>query len=191
MTRCPIGMSAAHQNRVLVKEVHKAFKGQKISLLFMRLQSAVQLQDCLQRADGQNVSPFCHIRFHAGKNPQSVFQLQAVPDPAADRSQVAIKPAKLQGIEMLRQAQGIQPGSPGFCKKPVCIGGGKWQLLGKLAMGMKIKSQRKTFFQNKVAHRMDNTTHKKETARKSRSLLVTFRWDSLIFFTALLVAAYR
>ena len=104
MARRAEGVAAAHQHRVLVKQLHQPGEGQEIPLLLVGFQPAVQFQDGLQGADGQDVAPFGHIGFHTGKDPQSISQFQCVPNPPADRGEVAVQLGKLQGIEMLCQA---------------------------------------------------------------------------------------
>ena len=98
------GMAAAHQHRVLAEQLHQLGEGQEPPLLLVGFQPAVQLQDGLQGADGQDVAPFGHIGFHAGENFQAVLQFQSVPGSPAHRGDVAVHVGKLEGVEMLRQA---------------------------------------------------------------------------------------
>ena len=111
-----------------------------------------------------------HIRFHAGENGQAVFQFQSIVHPPADGREILVKVMELERVEMLCQAQRVKTGATGFPKKPVGIGRGKWQFLCQLSMGVKIKSQEKPFLQKRVEKRTESATHKKETAKKSRSL---------------------
>ena len=66
-----------------------------------------------------------HIRLHAGENFQAVLQLQSVPGSPAHRGDVAVHIGKLEGVEVLRQAQGVQASPSGLAEEPVCVGGGK------------------------------------------------------------------
>ena len=84
-----------------------------------------------------------HIRLHAGEDAQAVLQLQGVPDPSAHRGDVAVHIGKLEGVEVLRQAQGVQSGLSGLAEEPVGVGGGKWELFGQLPVGVKIQAQEK------------------------------------------------
>ena len=136
-------MAAAHYHRVLVEQIHQLGEGHKISLLLVGLQPPVQLQNGLQRPDGQDVAPLGHIGLHTGENFQAVLQLQGVPDPSAHRGDVAVHIGKLEGVEVLRQAQGVQSGPSGLAEEPVGVGGGKWELFGQLPMGVKIQAQEK------------------------------------------------
>ena len=97
-------MAAAHHHRVLVKQIHQPGEGKKRAFFLIWFQPAVQLQDGLQRADGQDVAAFSHIGFHTRKDTQPISQFQCVPNPPADRGEVAIQLGKLQGVEMLCQA---------------------------------------------------------------------------------------
>ena len=51
------GVAAAHYHRVLVEQIHQLGEGQEISLLLVGLQPPVQLQNGLQRPDGQDMAP--------------------------------------------------------------------------------------------------------------------------------------
>ena len=85
------------------------------------------------------MSTFCGIGLHAGENAKPVFQHQTIPFPAAHRGKIAVEPGKLESIEMLGKAKGVQTGPAGLTEKPIGVSGGKRQLFGQLAMGMKIQ----------------------------------------------------
>ena len=89
------------------------------------------------------MAAFGHIGFHAGEDLQTVFQLQGVPRSAAYRGDVAVHAGKLEGIEVLRQTQGIQAGRSGLTEEPVGVGGGERELFGQLPVGVKIQTQEK------------------------------------------------
>ena len=143
VARGAVGVAAAHQHGVLYEQVHELGEGEKVPLFLVGLQPVVQLQNGLQGADGQDVAALGHVGLHARKDVQPVGQLQHVLRPAAHRGQVAVQVVELQGIEVLGEAQGVQPGPVGLVKEPVGIGGGKGQLFGQLSVGVKIKSQGK------------------------------------------------
>ena len=69
------GVAAAHNHRILRKEVHELGEGQESPLFLVGLQPPVQLQDSLQGTDGQDVAALRHIGLHAGEDLQAVFQL--------------------------------------------------------------------------------------------------------------------
>ena len=136
----------------------------------MGLQAAVQLQDGLQRADGENVSALGHVGLHARKDPQAVGQLQRVSQAAAHGGKMAVELVKVQGIEMLGQAQGVQSGPACLTEEPVRIDGGKGELFCQLPVGVKIETQVRTFFQSRVEQRADKAAHKTDSDKNSRSL---------------------
>ena len=93
------------------------------------------------------MTSFGHIGLHAGENLQAVLQFQGVPRSSAHRGDVAIHVGKLEGVEVLCQAQGVQPGPPGLAEEPVGVNGRKGELFGQLPVGVKINAQGYTFFQ--------------------------------------------
>ena len=105
----PEGVGAAHQHRVLLQQVQQVGQGEEGLLLLMGFQAAVQLQDGLQGADGEDVPPLGHVGLHPGEDPQAVGQLQAVPHPAAHRGEVAVEVPELEGVEVLGEAQASSP----------------------------------------------------------------------------------
>ena len=84
MPRRAEGVSAADGHRVLVEQVHQLRKGEKVSLCLVGGKAAVELEDCFQRADRQDVAALGDVGLHAGEDAQPVFQLQAVARPPAD-----------------------------------------------------------------------------------------------------------
>ena len=170
MTAGAVGVGTADQHRVFLQQIHQRREGEELALFLIGLQAAVQLQNGFQRADGENVPALGHVGLHARKDPQAVGQLQYILPPAAHRGEVAVELIKVQRVEMLRQAQGIQPGPAGLAEEPVGVDSGKGKLFGQLPVGVKIKAQGKTFFQSRVEHSAARAIHKADSARNSRSL---------------------
>ena len=108
MASFPKRMRSAHDHVVFRKKFHQIMKWKKMSLLLVGLQPSVQLQNLLHLSDGQDMPALDNIRLHSRENPQSVFQHQTVPLSLTDPVQIAVDLVKLKGIEMLRQAKGIQ-----------------------------------------------------------------------------------
>ena len=144
----PVGMGASHHHRVLVEQIPQLGKGQEVPRRLVGGKTLVQLQDGLQRADGQNVPSLGDVRLHAGEDPQAVFQHQGVALPGASGREVAVQLVKLQGVEVLCQAEGVQAGVYGLAKEPVGVHRGEGQPLGQLAVGVKIQFQGDTSFLN-------------------------------------------
>ena len=143
MARSTVGVAAPHQHGIFLKQAYQLGKGKKLPLLLMGFQPVIELQNGLQRANGQDVASLGHIGLHTWEHPQAIFQLQYILRPAAHRGEVAVELFELQGVEMLRQAQGVQSGPAGLTEEPIGIGGGEGQLFGQLSVGVKIKSQGK------------------------------------------------
>ena len=118
------------------------------------------------------MSALGHIGLHAGEDAQAVGELQSVAHPAALGGEITVQVGKLEGVEVLGEAESVQPGTPGLVEEPVGVYGGKGQLFGQLSVSVKIKTQENNLlsYDSRVEASKAAVIHKKETARNSRSL---------------------
>ena len=131
-------MGPAHKDGVFRKQVHQPGKGQEVPLGLVGFQAAVQFQNGFHRPYRQDMPALGDVGLHAGEDGQPVKD-QGIPLPVGLGGDIAVEFGEAPGVEMLGQAEGVQPGRPGFAKKPVGVFFGKGQLFGQLAVGMKIQ----------------------------------------------------
>ena len=141
MSACPVRVSGAYQNVVFPEQVQQLFKREKMSRLLMCGQPLIEFQNRFYSSQRQDMPALGNIRFHAREYPQSVFQQKGISFPFALMQKIAVQLIELQRIEVLGQAQGIQPSRLCFAEQPVGILGGKRKPFGQFPVSMKIQFQ--------------------------------------------------
>ena len=109
MPSLPEGVPCPHDHRVLIKEVPQPGEGEKASLLLVRLQPPVQLQDILRLSDGQDMSALRNVRLHAREDAQPVPVTRVSPCRSQEGQQIAVELVKLQRVKMFGETEGVKP----------------------------------------------------------------------------------